>query len=310
MTSMVLALSRVVLTDLILTAGLGVGTTLVLSGSPWFRRERSMIRLAPYLPNPNAPARNPMNRIGLRETLEPTLESFGRVISRALGILTDLPLRLRRAGVETDPYDFRLLQMALGIIGLIIGSIIWVVMPIPALLGVSAMIATPLGAVLGVEQWLNHRIEERSLHIRAELPVIIEQLGMLVSVGFSLTAAVAHIASRGTGAVASDFRGVTTEIRRGVPPMDAFRTWSENSGMSAVDRVVGVLALNSEASDLGALISAEARAIRASAHRDLLETIEKRSQLVWIPVTVATLVPGLMFLAVPFYAAMAKVTGG
>jgi hypothetical protein len=38
--------------------------------------------------------------------------------------------------------------------------------------------------------------------------------------------------------------------------------------------------------------------------------IERRSQLVWIPVTVATLVPGLIFLAVPFMSAMAQVTGG
>jgi hypothetical protein len=39
-------------------------------------------------------------------------------------------------------------------------------------------------------------------------------------------------------------------------------------------------------------------------HRDLVEIIEKRGQQVWIPVTVATLVPGLLFLAVPFTEAL------
>ena len=39
-------------------------------------------------------------------------------------------------------------------------------------------------------------------------------------------------------------------------------------------------------------------------HRETLDLIERRSQQVWIPVTVATLVPGVMFLAVPFIEAM------
>lgn len=310
MTTTLSALVRIEMIDVTLATALGVGATLLLACSPWFGRERTIVRLAPYLPEPKGPARNTVDRIGLRETLEPVLESFGRGLGRLLGIITDLPLRLRRAGVTTDPYDFRLFQVSSGIVALILAAILWVVTAVPTLLGVSVMITAPVVTVLGVEQWVNHRMEERARRIHSELPVVIEQLGMLVSAGFSLTAAVAQIASRGTGTVAGDLGEVTTEIRRGVAPTDAFRTWADTCGLPAVERVVAVLALNSEASDLGALVSAEARSIRASAHRELLETIEKRSQLVWIPVTVATLVPGLIFLAVPFYAAMAKVTGG
>ncbi|MCB9388397.1 MAG: hypothetical protein H6512_02030 [Acidimicrobiia bacterium] len=39
-------------------------------------------------------------------------------------------------------------------------------------------------------------------------------------------------------------------------------------------------------------------------HRELLASMEKRSQQVWIPVTVATLVPGAIFVAVPFLQAL------
>ena len=42
----------------------------------------------------------------------------------------------------------------------------------------------------------------------------------------------------------------------------------------------------------------------------LIETIERRGQQVWIPVTVATLVPGVIFLAVPFVEAMRLFTSG
>ena len=41
-----------------------------------------------------------------------------------------------------------------------------------------------------------------------------------------------------------------------------------------------------------------------------METIERRSQQVWIPVTVATLLPGVLFLAVPFVEAMSLFTSG
>ena len=35
-----------------------------------------------------------------------------------------------------------------------------------------------------------------------------------------------------------------------------------------------------------------------------METIERRAQQVWIPVTVATLLPGAIFMAVPFVSAL------
>ena len=72
----------------------------------------------------------------------------------------------------------------------------------------------------------------------------------------------------------------------------------------ALDRLVSVLALNRQAGDLGRLIGDEARSIRRDVHRELVETIERRGQQVWIPVTVATLVPGVIFLAVPFVEAL------
>jgi hypothetical protein len=73
--------------------------------------------------------------------------------------------------------------------------------------------------------------------------------------------------------------------------------------------LVKVLGMHRDAGDLGHLVAAEARATRAESHRALVETIERRSQLVWIPVTIATLVPGLILLAVPFVAALRQVTG-
>jgi hypothetical protein len=77
----------------------------------------------------------------------------------------------------------------------------------------------------------------------------------------------------------------------------------------ALDRLVAVLAMNWEAGDLGSLISNEARAVRREVQRGEIEVIERRGQLVWIPVTLATLLPGVIFMSVPFIDAVSKLTG-
>jgi len=58
------------------------------------------------------------------------------------------------------------------------------------------------------------------------------------------------------------------------------------------------------------LIAEEARATRREVQRQMVEVIERRGQQVWIPVTVATLVPGVLFLTVPFIEAMRLFSGG
>jgi hypothetical protein len=69
------------------------------------------------------------------------------------------------------------------------------------------------------------------------------------------------------------------------------------------------MALNVDASDLGRLVSDEARAIRRDVQRDLVQIMERRGQQVWVPVTVATLVPGVIFLAIPFVEALRLFAG-
>jgi hypothetical protein len=97
---------------------------------------------------------------------------------------------------------------------------------------------------------------------------------------------------------------VVGRIRQGLSETEALREWATVADVDALHRLVGVLALNRQSGDLGRLIGEEARAIRRDVHRELIETIERRGQQVWIPVTVAALVPGVIFLAVPFIDAL------
>jgi len=136
-----------------------------------------------------------------------------------------------------------------------------------------------------------------------------EQLAMLVSAGFSLGASLNRLATRGQGVCAEDLRRVTGRVRQGLSEGEALREWVAVARVPALDRLIPVLALDREASDLGRLITGEARAIRRDVQREVIETMERRSQQVWVPVTVATLVPGVVFMAIPFIEALRLFSG-
>ena len=160
-------------------------------------------------------------------------------------------------------------------------------------------------AFLLVEQRLAAESARWQRRIFLELPVVAEQLGMLLGAGYSLGRRA--VAARRRGArerAASDLERVTGRVRQGLTEVEALREWAEVADVDALRRLVGVLALNRQAGDLGRLIGDEARSIRRDVHRELIETIERRGQQVWVPVTVAALVPGVIFLAVPFVEAL------
>ena len=127
---------------------------------------------------------------------------------------------------------------------------------------------------------------------------------MLLSAGYSLGQALTRIANRSDAAIAVDLSVVVGRLQQGVDESRALREWADLACVPALDRLLGVLALNREATDLGALITEEARSARSEVHRELIEQLERRAQQVWIPVTVATLIPGVLFLAVPFLEAI------
>ncbi|HTO00551.1 MAG TPA: type II secretion system F family protein [Microthrixaceae bacterium] len=288
----------------------GTGVAQILGTAPWFRRRPIGDRIAPYSRGSRRSSAPSTSEASLRLVLEPLIMDLGGRVSRLFGIATDLETRLARAESNSAPYSFRLRQITLSLLALGCGVLAAISLKPPPSLTLAILIGAPLLTVLAIEQSLSSQISDRQKRLQAELPVVTEQLGMLLSAGYSLTAAIARLAERGSGVAASDLRRVTLEIRQGVPESSAFEHWADLSGLESVRRLVRVLGLHSEAGDLSLLIAEEARAVRAEAHRDLVAAIEKRAQLVWIPVTVATLVPGLIFLAVPFYSAMAQVTGG
>ena len=219
-------------------------------------------------------------------------------------------MRLERVHSPLDVTAFRLRQLGWVVAALGLALVGVVAVRPPGAVAALAVLGLPLLAFLVVEQELARRSAAWQRRLFLELPVVTEQLGMLLSAGYSLGAALARLSRRSDGAIAQDLRRVVGRTRQGVSEEQALAEWARLAAVPSVDRLVAVLALNREAADLGRLMADEARTDRAEVHRELIETIERRSQQVWIPVTVATLVPGVLFLAVPFIEAMRLFTSG
>jgi Flp pilus assembly protein TadB len=190
------------------------------------------------------------------------------------------------------------------VVALAAGALVAAATRPPAVVALVLLAGAPALAYLWLEQRLSAASASWRRQVARELPVVTEQLAMLLSVGFSLGAALNRLAARGKGSCARDLRHVCGRIRQGLSELEALREWAAVASVPALDRLIPVLSLSRESSDLGRLLSEEARAIRNDAQRELIETIERRSQQVWVPVTVAALLPGVVFMAIPFIEAL------
>ena len=77
---------------------------------------------------------------------------------------------------------------------------------VPPAVAVLFLVGAPLLGFLIVEQSVSRASQRWQRHILLELPVVSEQIGMLLSAGFSLGTAINRVASRGSGCCAQDLR--------------------------------------------------------------------------------------------------------
>lgn len=235
-----------------------------------------------------------------------------RPAGKRLAMLADadaeLATRLSQAGSSRSPSEFRTRQIGGAAAGLAASgtALAWgSVRPALVLAGALAVAAVVFAAL---EQQLGRSIALRQTEINEELPIVAEQIGMLLASGMSLSSALDAVARRGNGICAGGLSHVGARVAAGIAVEMALAEWADAAGSAEIRRFVGVLTLHEDAADIAALVSDEARSARMEAHRRLIARIERRNEQVWIPVTVAALVPGCVLLAIPFSDALSGYT--
>lgn len=301
------------MSGLLVLAGLTLwaGLTLLLAELRWFSRPPLTDRLAPFVPGADeVPRRSGWWSVAtVSEVVGPLARDVGAAVGRAVGVTEDLGRRLRRVHATVDPTSFRVRQLGWAAAAFAGATLVAVLLRLPLVLAIGVPLVAGTLALLVVEQRLLSASAAWQRALTLELPVVTEQLAMRMGAGASLTVALDRVAGRGQGAVARDLTRVTARIRQGAATDRALAEWADLAAVDAVTRLVGVLQLDRDTGDLGRLLAAEARSLRADQHRHLVEVAEKRGQQVWIPVTVAALVPGTVFIAIPFASAIGQLFG-
>ena len=184
------------MTRLLVASGLvgWVGLTLLLSEVRWFSRTPLVERLAPYVPGAWGTRRAGLLSVeSFREAVAPIARAIGERASSLLGVTEPLERRLTRVHATLDPTAFRVRQLgwALGTFGI---AVLFVIAVRPPLLVVLlAAVGAPALAFLLLEQQVvdaGHRWK-RQLYL--ELPVVAEQVGMLLGAGWSLFGAIDRV---------------------------------------------------------------------------------------------------------------------
>ena len=281
----------------------GIGATLLLMGIRWFRRIPLTERLLPFtgtapMDSATTARPSPLN------TVLPLITRLAERLTALFGIEEPLAVRLRRARWNVDAPTFRFKQAGWAAASLGFALAVLLALQPPFVVTPLFLAGAPLLAFLVLEQQLSTSIHVRQRALFNELPVVSEQLAMLLSAGYSVGGALTRLAERNSGVSGEDIRRVCERMRLGLSTSASLQEWADHAAIAELHRLVTVLTLSDESGDLGRLISDEAASIRREAQRRLIETIEKRGQQVWVPVTVATLVPGVIFLVIPFLQAL------
>ena len=221
-----------------------IGLTLLLSEFRVFRRVGLAERLEAYTAGGHRRSAAGMLSVdSFKEVIAPLSHAIGERITRMLRVSEELSARLERVHSPVSVTGFRVHQVGWSATAFCLAVIISVVTSLSALFAMGAVVGAPMLAFLILEQQAISASVRWQKRVRMELPVLTEQIGMLMAAGWSLGGALARMSERGTGVCSTDLERVMSRIRQGLSEIDALREWARKSGCrSPVQAGVGAVA--------------------------------------------------------------------
>lgn len=290
---------------------LGLGLWTVASLAPRMSRPRLARRIAPYLTDVSAFAREsltppppgPLPIVGV--LLAPGLARGQRVLDRLLGGSEVTARRLRQSGSPLNLAAFRSRQLLWCLAGSALGIAVALAaqLPIPARVGIVGVAG--IGGLLLPDQLLQRSARARLARLDAELPVVLEFLTLCLSAGEGVLDALRRVSRVSHGELAGELSGVVASVGTGLPFGQTLAALARDLELPAftrcVDQLLGALDRGTPLADV---FRAQAQDARDEAKRSLLETAGAKEigmlvPLVFLilPVTIAfAIFPGIIVL--------------
>lgn len=304
--------------SLILGASLGFGLWMLVSLAPIMRRPLLLHRVAPYVLDVSAGARDLVARRGvdparvLGIVASPLGDRLAPFLHVVLGAPAGIERNLRRAASAETVAEFRGRQLRWGAVGGAAGAVLGVSAVLQGGHAVLPAALTPLGAAIGaftVDWLLQQQAQRRLARISSELPSVLEFLSLSLAAGEGLQAALRRVGAAGRSALGRELAGVVADSAAGRSLSSALATLADELAhppvARSIDQMRGAL---ERGTPLSQTLQAQAVDARDAAKRELLEAAGKKeiSMLVplvfgLLPTTVAfALWPGIYVLQVGF----------
>ncbi len=144
------------------------------------------------------------------------------------------------------------------------------------------------------------RGKKRNMNLDRAISDLLQQLHLKLLRGKSLHASL--IEANGTGN--RDVTLLQSLLRSGMDIETAVSYWRSRYDPPSKQRFCDLISAKTTSSEMLSLISASIHQMNKEQHFAMVAEIERRNQLVWIPVTIAVLIPGMIFIAIPLEATL------
>jgi Flp pilus assembly protein TadB len=265
-----------------ISSGIGGGITI----SVYYQKNRS--------------AKERISRHWIAEQSAPSINLKGHSSSKDL--IEGLTARSRWLKANYTPH------IALAAIGLFVLSILsrsWSVSVLSFLAflsGLTLAVAFPV---------VNDQLRKAKITkaIDANLALDIEKMAVYLSAGLSITSAIARLSKNSTIACRALFEDLNLSLASGVELSEALAILQITFNSDSLHRFCIILESGLWGGNLPRAARHEAQSQRVDAHRQALALMEKNSQKIWIPITIAALVPGIILIFIPFLSILRTVSG-
>lgn len=254
------------------------------------RLQQSPGRLVKYLLVSKSDSRMPWNTPALSHATTTSQAHIDRI------------LRLNRRDISTESFLAKLSAIAA------VGATAALVVTEMAGLSLDGLlIGVTIGGLLpGVLTLLI--LEHGALRTRASLsnrlPDLLERLSVSLNSGMSVSAALSLVSLDVASPWSPWLAQVVTSLSRGGSLGEELYLIARYLGDEVFARTAELLSSQTLSSELPQLLDAELDSCRRRQRLKLTEILEQRSQLVWIPVSIAILIPGSIILSIPLISSM------
>ncbi|MET0726263.1 MAG: type II secretion system F family protein [Leifsonia sp.] len=305
--------------SLVLGCTLGLGLWSLAATIPRLSRPRLIDRVAPYVVDVSASARDHVDRRStdplpvLGVLAAPVLSAGRSLLSRLFGGSDTAALRLRQAGSAESVERLRSEQVVWALVGGSAGLVIVLVVSTTRDVPPAVQVLVPLaGAFSGAamrDAVLRRSARRRMARMEAELPTVLEFLTLSLSAGEGIHDAVRRVARTGSGELAGELSALIARVNSGVSFTRAMNEFAEGLRLPALSRAVDHLVTAIDrGTPLAGVLRAQAHDARAEARNRLMETAGRKEVAMLIPLVflilpltvVIAILPGLFVLQTGF----------